>query len=210
MRSERTTIIALAVTFWPMRAAIGSLYRRLIPQSPVSMPPIHRPYCSMRGSLSPSDSRSPASAVGLLWVPMIIMATSPGRMWVIANVTMEMRKRVRTKSAPPPGEIAHGRLPARVSDALPTDAPRVIRGRSASAERPGAHRERPAGCGRNLPVDSGTSGFEPDVLELEVRAVRVHQPVQSADVLACRHRAGSGTRAPRRGSRPARASGPAL
>ena len=59
------------------------------------MPPIQRPYCTMRGSSSPSDLRKPASASGLLCVPMIIVATSPGRMVVTPNVITEMRNSVR-------------------------------------------------------------------------------------------------------------------
>ncbi len=73
---------------------IGTLNISDWPKSPVSMPPIQRPYCTTSGSSRPSDLRRPASAAGLLCVPMIIIATSPGRMLVTAKVMTEIRNSV--------------------------------------------------------------------------------------------------------------------
>ena len=91
---DMTTISELALIFWMSRSAIGTLKTSERPQSPVAMPPIHRPYWITSGSLRPSDLRKPASASGLLCVPMIIVATSPGRMVVTANVITEIRNSV--------------------------------------------------------------------------------------------------------------------
>jgi len=96
MAIDITTISELALIFCTKSSAIGVLNTREFPQSPISMPPIHRPYCTTSGSLSPRDLRKPASATGLLWVPMIIVATSPGRMVVTPNVMTEMSNSVRT------------------------------------------------------------------------------------------------------------------
>ncbi len=93
---ENRTRSALAVIFCKSSGAIGSLNTSEEPQSPVSIPPIQRPYCTRSGSFSPNDSRRPASASGLDCVPMIIIATSPGRILVTAKVIAEIRNRVRS------------------------------------------------------------------------------------------------------------------
>ena len=92
---DMTTISALAVTFCAISGPMVSLNTSDVPQSPVRMPPIQRPYCTICGSFRPSVSRSPARASGLDWVPMIIIATSPGRMLVTPKVMTEIRNKVR-------------------------------------------------------------------------------------------------------------------
>ena len=90
-----TTISEDATIFCASSSAIGFLKISELPQSPVTMPPIQWPYCRRIGSFRPKDWRRPASASGFDWAPMIIIATSPGRMLVTAKVTSEIRNKVR-------------------------------------------------------------------------------------------------------------------
>jgi hypothetical protein len=93
---DMTTRKALAVIFCASSGPISDLKMSEAPKSPVRIPPIQRPYCTTSGSFSPSDSRRPASASGFDWVPMIIIATSPGRMLVTEKVMTEISRSVRT------------------------------------------------------------------------------------------------------------------
>ena len=93
---DMTTISALAFIFCTSSGPIATLNIRDWPRWPVSMPPTQRAYCTTSGSFSPSVWRNPASAVGLLCVPSTIMATSPGRILVTANVMIEMSTNVST------------------------------------------------------------------------------------------------------------------
>ena len=95
MVMDIATISAEAAIFSASSSAIGFLKISDVPQSPVSIPPIQRPYCTISGSFRPSDWRSPSSASGFDCVPMIIIATSPGRMLVTPKVTSEIRNSVR-------------------------------------------------------------------------------------------------------------------
>src|SRR5208337_3687683 len=121
---------------------------------PVAMPPIHRPYWITSGSLRPRDLRKPASASGLLCVPMIIVATSPGRMVVTANVITEMRNSVSA--------IESSRLRMYVMQLF------------------GLTLSRAAGA-RFAPAAGASSRAQPHFVEPQVAAVRVNDRVEPTD-----------------------------
>ena len=82
----------------PKISPTGCSYCNEVPRSPVTTPPIHRPYCTTSGLSKPFSLFQISKASTVASLPRVCLAISPGKIEVIKKMITETMTRVKSDS----------------------------------------------------------------------------------------------------------------